>query len=416
MLVLGLVSAMALFWYLAKRTRVNEKVFGFYGTLGIISIGLGLFGAWLFQLFYEMVAFFNQNGTLSGFPVTADGFTFMGGLVLGALTFVLGTFLFARKNIKREFWRVLGLAVPCLALALAFGRMGCFFAGCCFGVRAEWGILFPSNLAPNHSVIPTNLFEAIFSMLLCVAMVYLILRHKKGNFNVYIFGFGYAIWRFIIEFWRGDESRQAIFALSPSQIQSIVLFVVVLALAIMVFTFKLIPFRLGKALEVSGQGAVGSKHGEVVESEQAVVATNDHPIEAEASSGEDFYVVANEDSQGEDSFYTAQETKTQNEKTSPTYGADAKYKSFCGLVKYIFIGGLGLGALFAIIGFILLGLGNHVPMAFLFTFSVASLVIASASMPLPTPDFFKAGRHDDKYYNAGFSIMGRAFGKHKQEQ
>lgn len=424
MLILGLVGAMGLFWYLAKRTRVHDVVFGFYATLGIVSIGMGLFGAWAFQQIYRMVEFFVEYRTLSGFSVAAGGFTFMGGLLLGAFTFVMGTFLFGRKNVKREFWKMLGLAIPCLALALAFGRMGCFFAACCYGVEASWGIQFPPSNAnpprrvPPHPVVPTNLFEAIFSMLLCVGMLFLTLRKKKGNLNVFIYGFAYSIWRFSIEFVR-DDDRAAAFILTPSQIQSIVLFVVVLALLLLVHKFKIIPFRLGKALELGDSGQTAEdREGRIV----------DRPLEsADANAEDDFYATAanetvgadtdttlnsEQEEQEEDSFYTSQQQQ-ENEEERLTV-AESKHNGFTSLVKKFFIGGIALGALLAIIGFSLFAVPAPVAISFLLTFSGASLVFAAASMPLPTKDFFKSCGKSHHYYNAGFSIMGMAIGKHKQ--
>lgn len=49
-----------------------------------------------------------------------------------------------------------------VASAIAIGRLGCFYAGCCFGTPTElpWAVTFPQiDLQPRH---PTQLYEFVF--------------------------------------------------------------------------------------------------------------------------------------------------------------------------------------------------------------------------------------------------------------
>jgi len=418
MLALGLLSAMALFWFLYRRTRTPERVHSFYSILGLVSIGMGLFGAWAFQAIYGAIYEARTGGTAAG------GLTFMGGLVFGAVTFVVGTLLFAKPNVKREFWHVIGLAVPALAIALAFGRMGCFFAGCCFGLERTWGTYFYIVRRPNGEIvrrpnarIPTNLFEAIFAFVTCVIMVTLILRAKRGDLNIYIFGIGYPIWRFAIEYARDDQRYQT-GLLSPSQWQSIVLIAVVIALAVMVLYFKLTPFRLGKEHPGSGQEADSALQDEETKDFHAVAsavgAANEPP--AGLSANDDFHAVSeavqsDENAGNGDDFYAAPDG-TKAKPFTKKEQADAKYKGFSALVHKFFLGALGAGGLLAVIGFILLGTSNRVGMAFLFTFAAAAFMVAAACMPAGVR--FEQNENEDEYYKRGFSIFGHMIGAHKK--
>ena len=147
--------------------------------------------------------------------------TFYGGLFGGVFGFLL-TYYLMRKNINFKIFDVLKVAPVSIAIAHCIGRIGCFLAGCCYGKPTDsWiGIKFEST---SVKVLPTQLFEAIFLLVLSIVM--LILLFKKGfKYNFVIYAAAYGVFRFINEFFRGDP-RGVAFALSPSQIWCIVLLV-----------------------------------------------------------------------------------------------------------------------------------------------------------------------------------------------
>jgi phosphatidylglycerol:prolipoprotein diacylglycerol transferase len=77
------------------------------------------------------------------------GLVFYGGLI-GA---TIGSIIFARRN-GIEFLRLADLAIPTVSLGQAFGRLGCFSAGCCWGditthARAPFAVEFPGTHAMN---------------------------------------------------------------------------------------------------------------------------------------------------------------------------------------------------------------------------------------------------------------------------
>ncbi len=217
MLLIGIVSAFLLVELFGKRKKVSRALITEVELTGALSIAAGLAGAVLMQNLYDLI----EKG---GEYTWTWAMTFYGGLLFGVGAFFLLYFLWIKK--RRGACMVsfiLPLAPSCIALAQAFGRIGCFLAGCCYGRETNsWiGVTFPGM---DHKVIPTNLMEAVFLFVLAGALLWIGLSKKeKWGFPAYLLGYG--IWRFVIEFYRGDHRGSFIPGLSPSQFWSIVMFV-----------------------------------------------------------------------------------------------------------------------------------------------------------------------------------------------
>jgi len=120
-------------------------------------------------------------------------------------------------------------------LGHAFGRIGCFFYGCCYGRDSDaWcAVTFPAGSPSWHehgrrmvSVLPTQLFEAAALLALFAALM--VLWRRRGGRDGLILGAymaGYAVIRFGMEYLRGDP-RAAVGPFSISQTISIGLFLV----------------------------------------------------------------------------------------------------------------------------------------------------------------------------------------------
>jgi phosphatidylglycerol---prolipoprotein diacylglyceryl transferase len=144
-------------------------------------------------------------GLLRILKIWEGGLSFYGGLAGG----VLGGILYVKYR-KLSVWDIGDLIVPYLALGQAIGRIGCFFAGCCYGkvCTASWAVHFnhPQSLAPTGIPLhPTQIYESLADFL-----IFLILLNigKKREFpgQVFLLYFVlYAAVRFIIEFYRGDN-------------------------------------------------------------------------------------------------------------------------------------------------------------------------------------------------------------------
>lgn len=216
MIGIGIISCFVFLEIYYRKQKVRKLLISYFEILGTLAIGLGLLFAVLFQNLYDFI----EN------PETYSwswSMTFYGGLIGGVVLFLLGYFFVIRKKFGPQMRNLLTIAPACITIAHAFGRIGCFLSGCCYGIETDspLGVLFPGH---NHAVLPTNLFEAVFLFILSGTLLFLALKiNFKYNMGVYLISYG--IWRFIIEFFRDDHRGEFIPGLSPSQFWSIIMIV-----------------------------------------------------------------------------------------------------------------------------------------------------------------------------------------------
>lgn len=222
-IALGILLCIFSLRYFGKKTNIDPKFVDFVETLGYVVIILGFGCARLFQAVYDFIATGKFDLSLDG------GITFIGGLIGGAGSFII-IYYFVRKKLTGRIVDVLPIAPACIVIAHALGRIGCFFAGCCGGrVALETDFFyFLAVKFPGHSYLqyPTQLFEAIFLLLLFGVLVYLFMKKNfKYGFCVYLGAYG--IWRFFLEFLRDDNRGSFVPGLTPSQFWSIVMILLV---------------------------------------------------------------------------------------------------------------------------------------------------------------------------------------------
>lgn len=213
MVAVGVIAALFLFTACAKKQGVGEKFIDFVFYNGLVAIAVGFFSAALFQGIYDY---------LDGREFTLKNMTFLGGLIGGVVCFLLGYFLF-RKKYDTRLYQVLSI-VPCsILVAHGCGRVGCFFAGCCYGKPTDsfLGVQFPHL---DHPVHPTQLYEAAFLFLLCGVCFFLWWKRRfRHNMSVYLIAYG--VFRFAIEFLRDDERGELVGFVTPSQFWALLMIV-----------------------------------------------------------------------------------------------------------------------------------------------------------------------------------------------
>lgn len=170
-----------------------------------------------------------------GLSILLEGEALTGFFELGSMTLYGGILLAAFVSILYAHWknlsiiRLADLTLPSLLLGIAIGRIGCFLNGDDFGKplldQTEipfWAVKFP-NLMDSLYRYPVQLVETM----ICGAIAaYLwskrsLLKRRPGEIGT-IGIIGYAIMRFVLEFYRGDERGQLLSAvLSPAQIISV---------------------------------------------------------------------------------------------------------------------------------------------------------------------------------------------------
>src|SRR5262249_44927499 len=193
--------------------------------LGIYIIISALIGAKLLLLVTDFRTFTSNPREL--LTLARSGGVFYGGLIL-AVTVAL---LYIRK-IGLPLWTTCDVFAPGIAVGHVVGRFGCLFAGCCYGkpTTMPWGITFTDPFAAanvgtplNVPLHPTQLYEAGAELLI---LIVLLTTEPKGRSypgrTFWLYMLLYAISRFIIEFFRGDE-RGAVGVFSTSQFISILL-------------------------------------------------------------------------------------------------------------------------------------------------------------------------------------------------
>lgn len=158
----------------------------------------------------------------SGKKEYAGGFVFYGGLIGG----LVGLF-FGCKIVSVKVSLYIEETAIFLPLAHGFGRVGCFFAGCCYGKEINWTF---SNIIPRF---PIQLVEAF--LLFCIFALLLFLYYRGKKKLLFVYGLFYSIIRFVLEFFRDDLERGFILSLSTSQFISIFVFFICVFYYIVIF-------------------------------------------------------------------------------------------------------------------------------------------------------------------------------------
>lgn len=168
-------------------------------------IGAGIVGKSLY--------FFTRS-TTSGLTIfeRLGGFVFFGGLI-GA---ILGLYIYSLRKWDR-FLDLLDTYASLVPLGQAIGRIGCYFNGCCYG-KAYDGFLSVKYIVNDveTSVFPTWFIESVFCFLLFICMFCVSKEVSSGIYSA-IYLMSYSLFRFVIEFYRGDSLRGVWLGLSTSQ-------------------------------------------------------------------------------------------------------------------------------------------------------------------------------------------------------
>jgi phosphatidylglycerol:prolipoprotein diacylglycerol transferase len=151
-----------------------------------------------------------------------------GGLVFygGALAATGVAALFAWRR-RWSFPLVADVLAPSLALGHAFGRLGCFFAGCCFGKPWAHGLSFPAgsvahddlvraqglSLATTPPLHPVQLYESLGELAIFFLLLLWRRRQRFAGATALLYGMAYAGLRFMTEIFRGDAGRGFLAAL-----------------------------------------------------------------------------------------------------------------------------------------------------------------------------------------------------------
>lgn len=239
---LCVAAGMLLAWHVVERLSGRKDL----GNLVFILVAAGIAGARIAHVIEYWHADGFDSNFASVFAVWQGGLVFYGGLAAALVAFA------AWSAVKRPdvlaLADVLAVGVP---LGHAFGRIGCFFFGCCWGKPSSsplavsfparspvWasqvsqGLIKPSA-ASSLPILPAQLFEAA-ALFALFAVLYLLYRRRRA-WTAAVYALGYSAMRFSLEFLRDDE-RPSFAGLSSAQLFSA--FLASLGIALAVWTLK----------------------------------------------------------------------------------------------------------------------------------------------------------------------------------
>lgn len=220
MIAIGIFAAYSLAEYRARKLDGvdDERVFG----LTAWAVVGGLAGGKVMYYITIIPQIISDPSLL--YRDLLEGFVIYGALIGG----FVGIWLYCRRW-KLNLLSYLDLALPSVALAQGFGRIGCLLAGCCYGMETDsaFCIIFQeSAYAPNGiPLIPTQIISSVLDFAHFAVLLWFAKKWKKEEGQVAgLYFVLYSAGRFILEFFRGDLERGNVGALSTSQFISIFTF------------------------------------------------------------------------------------------------------------------------------------------------------------------------------------------------
>lgn len=200
--LLIVVGVVLMLFYVIQRLEKNDGYSRAQTNRIVILIVISLFFALVSSYVLDGIFHSIKEGELS-----FGSLNFLSGLIGGFASFVI-LMKYFYKDEKKDMRQIANTVVTGVVLAHAFGRIGCFFAGCCYGIPTEsfLGVIFESGHAPHvypdEHLLPTQLFESAFLFGLFIVMNKVNI-FKNKEVETYLIGYG--VWRIFIEFFRGDD-------------------------------------------------------------------------------------------------------------------------------------------------------------------------------------------------------------------
>lgn len=206
LVAIGFLAALWVITRLAKRAKLpSERV----TNLAIYCALAGLAGAKLFMILFDFSDYRSGRQQLLSLGTLQAAGVYQGGFVVA--------FIVALLYMRRQNMPVLAtcdIFAPGIALGQAIGRIGCFAAGCCWGIptHARWAVTFHNPQAGELTGVPlgiplhpTQLYESFADAAIFLFLYFQIARaHTSGTILGWYLTL-YSAARFAIEFFRFHE-------------------------------------------------------------------------------------------------------------------------------------------------------------------------------------------------------------------
>lgn len=217
--IAGVLLGMLVAALRCKRFHLSAEDCIYIYVMGVVGALIGAKLLYLLPLLPQMLAEIEllwEDPAAFFARYISSGMVFYGGFLGG----ILGAWLEARwfRLKLRDFFPVL---VPVLPLVHGIGRIGCFCAGCCYGVETEgpWGVMFSHAVAAPNGVLllPVQLWECGAELVIFLLLLWYSGREVRTGGILRLYMLTYAPERFVLEFFRGDLVRGMYGPLSTSQ-------------------------------------------------------------------------------------------------------------------------------------------------------------------------------------------------------
>ena len=221
---IGVAISMLFFFYLLYENgiKIDKQLMIYIGGIVGVIVGARLFGC-IKNLF---LALYNHERVTIEI-VTKAGLVYYGGLI----GFLIGISVAICLIYQTFDFRLMNLIVITIPLFHSFGRIGCFFSGCCFGIKYT-GILAVTYIGDLQEIkvcFPVQLIESFFEFGIFILLIMWHRKNKKINLLKAYLSL-YAGLRFILEFARGDTVRGIFWDISFSQYVSLIIMIVLLCI------------------------------------------------------------------------------------------------------------------------------------------------------------------------------------------
>lgn len=210
--IVGIAAAATVALFLCRRVAIERYDLIYSAVYSLIG---GMLGSKLLFLALSLKTIIERHIPFEA--ALRGGFVFYGGLLGG----VLGLYIYTRsyRLPTASFFDLYAVVLP---LGHAFGRIGCFLGGCCYG-RPYSGIgcvVYHQSLGTtpiDTPLFPIQLVEAALLLILFFVLLSVYLHRARTGFVTTLYLAAYAVLRFTLEWFRGDAERGCFLLLSTSQ-------------------------------------------------------------------------------------------------------------------------------------------------------------------------------------------------------
>lgn len=223
--VFGFLSSLLMLLIICKKCKCsfNDAIYVYVtGFLGLIT------GAKLLYIIVNLPQMIDDVYLIKNhFDIWVSKYIQSGMVYYGGMIGCFLVIIMTKNKFPYSVDRCIPLLIPCYILFSLFGRLGCLLTGCCYGKESHgrFSVIYHNSMiAPNDmKLIPIQLYEVIFDLIIIIIFLCILFYTQKGELLLSFYLGGYAIYRFISEFYRGDVERGYIFFLSISQWISIII-------------------------------------------------------------------------------------------------------------------------------------------------------------------------------------------------